>query len=151
MEPTTSRLFAHGSAVILSGGKSSRMGSPKALLRFDNEPLILHLARKLDRLFSDLVIVAAPGQELPPLPGKLARDDIAYQGPVGGIYYGLSAAAGDFSFVTSCDVPFLSTALIAYLVSLIDDYDVVAPYWEDRFQPLCAVYRASVLPLLKAQ
>ena len=37
-------------------------------------------------------------------------------------------------------MPFLKSDLIAYLVSLVPDYDVVAPYWQDRFQPLCAVY-----------
>jgi len=150
MEPTN-RFFANGSAVILSGGKSSRMGSAKALLRFDGEPLILHLARKLDALFSNLVVVAAPGQDLPPLPGTLVRDEVAYQGPVGGIYYGLRAAAGEVAFVTSCDVPFLQAELVAHLVSLIEDYDVVAPYWQERFQPLCAVYRTSVATLLGQQ
>jgi hypothetical protein len=53
--------------------------------------------------------------------------------------------------VTSCDVPFLNLSLIAYLVSQISDCDVAVPYWEDRFQPLHAVYRTSVLPLLKEQ
>jgi molybdenum cofactor guanylyltransferase len=144
-------LFANGSAVILSGGKSSRMGTPKALLRFDGEPLIVHLARRLSTLFSDLVVVAAPGQDLPPLRANIVRDEIAYQGPVGGIYYGLRASAGEFSFVASCDVPFLEPRLIAHLASLIDGYDAVAPYWENRFQPLCGIYRRTVLPHLKHQ
>jgi molybdenum cofactor guanylyltransferase len=144
-------LFANGSAVILIGGKSSRMGSPKALLRFDGEPLIVHLARKLSKLFTDLVVVAAPGQDLPPLQAKIVRDEIAYQGPVGGIYYGLRASAGEFSFVTSCDVPFLEPRLVAHLASLIDGHDAVAPYWENRFQPLCGVYRRTILPHLKDQ
>jgi len=151
MEAIDNGLFANGSAVILAGGKSSRMGTAKALLRFDNDPLIVHIARKLNAFFPDLVIVAAPGQELPPVAGKIVRDEVAYQGPVGGIYYGLNAAAGEFCFVTSCDVPFLSSDLITYLVSLIKDHDIVAPYWQDRFQPLCAVYRRTVLPLLSEQ
>jgi molybdopterin-guanine dinucleotide biosynthesis protein A/molybdopterin converting factor small subunit len=163
----SNNLIANGSAVILGGGKSSRMGRPKALLPFDGEPLILHIARKLQSLFSDLIIVAAPDQQFdlksllsshpndldkPNRPKvTLVHDDIAYQGPVGGIYYGMREAAGEFCFVTSCDVPFLSTDLIGYLVALIDDNDIVAPYWQERFQPLCAVYRRSVLPLLAQQ
>jgi len=156
------------SAVILTGGKSSRMGSPNALLRFDGEPLVVHVARTLRSLFGDIVVVGGPGEEFVELlrllssqPNKLnqpnepkvtlVRDEIAHQGPVGGIYYGLSVAAGEFCFVTSCDVPFLSARLISYLVSQISDYDVVAPYWQERFQPLCAVYRKSVTPLLKEQ
>jgi molybdenum cofactor guanylyltransferase len=127
------------------------MGRPKALLLFDGEPLIVHIARALECMFAETVIVAAPDQELPDLPATLVRDEVAYQGPVGGIYYGLKAAAGKFCFVTSCDVPFLNPALIAHLTSQIPRYDVVVPFWEDRFQPLHAVYRTSVLALLKEQ
>ena len=81
----------------------------------------------------------------------MARDEVAYQGPVGGIYYGLKAARGEACFVTSCDVAFLNAPLIAHFVELISDHDVVVPYWEERFQPLHAVYRRSVLPLLAGQ
>jgi molybdenum cofactor guanylyltransferase len=141
----------NATAVILAGGKSSRMGQAKALLVFDQEPLIAHIARALKRMFAEIVVVAAPEQELPALPARIVRDEVAYQGPVGGIYYGLRAAGGEFSFVTSCDAPFLSTALIAYLTAQISGYDVVVPFWEERYQPLHAVYRGSVLPLLKEQ
>lgn len=141
----------NATAVILVGGKSSRMGQAKALLVFDEEPLIAHIARALKRMFAEIVVVAAPEQELPALPAKIVRDEVTYQGPVGGIYYGLSAAVGEFSFVTSCDAPFLNTALISYLTAQISGYDVVVPFWEERYQPLHAVYRRSVLPLLKEQ
>ena len=79
-------------AIILAGGRSSRMGTSKALLPFDDEPLIVHIVRRLQPLFGDIVVVAAPEQELPSMPVTLVRDDVAYQGPVGGIYYGLRAA-----------------------------------------------------------
>jgi molybdopterin-guanine dinucleotide biosynthesis protein A/molybdopterin converting factor small subunit len=138
-------------AIILTGGKSSRMGQAKALLLFDDEPLIVHIARALKEMFAEIVIVAAPEQELPDLPAAVVRDEVAYQGPVGGIYYGLKAAHGECCFVTSCDAPFLNAALICYLTGQIPGYDVVVPYWEERFQPLHAVYRRSVLPLLKEQ
>lgn len=138
-------------AVILTGGKSSRMGRPKALLPFGNEPLIDHLVRRLRHKFNLIVVVAAPEQELPPLPAKVVRDEVPYQGPVGGIYYGLKAAIGTGAFVTSCDAAFLNLPLISFLTSQILNHDVVVPYWHDRFQPLHAVYRKSVVPLLKEQ
>ena len=138
-------------AVILTGGKSSRMGRPKALLPFGNQPLIEHLVRRLEQEFKRIVVVAAPDQELPPLAAKVVRDVIAYQGPVGGIYYGLKATSGTGAFVTSCDAPFLNLPLISFLTSQISNHDVVVPYWQDRFQPLHAVYRKSVVPLLEEQ
>jgi molybdopterin-guanine dinucleotide biosynthesis protein A/molybdopterin converting factor small subunit len=127
------------------------MGRPKTLLLFDGKPLIVHLARTLERMFAETVVVAAPEQELPPLPAILVRDEVPYQGPVGGIYYGLRAASGKSCFVTSCDVAFLNPSLISHLLSQISDYDVVVPHWQERFQPLHAVYRTSVLPLLEEQ
>ena len=144
-------ILGDSSAIILAGGKSSRMGRAKALLEFDGEPLITHLVRGLSHLFGETVIVAAPGQELPSLEATLVRDQVAYQGPVGGIYYGLRAVRGEDGFVTSCDVAFLNPSLIAHLIAQISSHDVVVPYWEERFQPLHAVYRRSVLPLLAGQ
>jgi molybdopterin-guanine dinucleotide biosynthesis protein A/molybdopterin converting factor small subunit len=143
--------FTNASAVILTGGRSSRMGWPKALLPFDDQPLIAHIVRMLRKLFMDIVVVAAPEQTLPQLPVTLVRDDVPFQGPVGGIYYGLNAARGEFCFVTSCDVAFINISLITKLLSYISDYDVVVPEWERRLQPLHAVYRRSVMPLLREQ
>jgi molybdopterin-guanine dinucleotide biosynthesis protein A len=136
--------------IILAGGRSSRMGRPKALLPFGGEPLIVHTARQLRPLFDEIVIVAAAGQELPPLPAKVVYDEVAYQGPVGGIYYGLRAASGELAFVTSCDSAFPSMALIEHLLTPSTD-DIVVPRWDDRFQPLFAVYRRTVLPHVEAQ
>lgn len=127
------------------------MGRPKALLPFDGEPLIVHVVRDLKKMFAEAVVVAAPEQELPVLPAVLVRDEVAYQGPVSGIYHGLNASSRKICFVTSCDAPFLNLTLIAHLLAQVPDYDVVVPYWEERFQPLHAVYRASVAPLLKDQ
>lgn len=138
-------------AIVLAGGKSSRMGSPKALLLFDGTPLIMHVVATLRSLFEDVAIVAAPEQELPSIDATIVRDDVAFQGPVGGIYYGLRAAGGEINFVTSCDSVFLNAGLISHLLAQIPEYDVVVPHWEGRFQPLHAVYRATVLPHLEVQ
>jgi molybdopterin-guanine dinucleotide biosynthesis protein A len=146
MRPIKDTIATRASAIVLAGGRSSRMGTPKALLLFDDEPLIVHVVATLHRLFAEIVVVTAPGQELPSMPVTLVRDEVAYQGPVGGIYYGLTAATGDAAFVTSCDSAFLNPDLIAHLVSQIPEHDVVVPHWQGRFQPLHAVYRRSVAP-----
>jgi molybdenum cofactor guanylyltransferase len=139
-------------AIILAGGLSSRMGRAKALLPFDNEPLIVHIVRQLEPLFDETIVVAAPGQELPILPARIVHDEVAHQGPVGGIYYGLRAASGDPAFVTSCDSVFLSRPLIQHLLSFRGpDHDAVVPRWEGRLQPLLGVYSKTVLPHLERQ
>lgn len=143
------------SAVILCGGKSSRMGRPKALLPFDGEPLILHLVRRLSHRFSDIAVVCAPDQPLPRLPATIVSDEIAHQGPVGGLYYGLRAIGTEAAFVTSCDAAFLQLPVVDSLIGQLDrenvTYDVVVPTWEGRLQPLHAVYRQSVVGTLREQ
>ena len=138
-------------AIVLAGGRSSRMGRSKALLDFDGEPLIARIVATLNRLFDDVIVVASPDQELPTMPVTLVRDDVAYQGPVGGIGYGLRAAPTEICFVTACDAAFLNGSLIAHLVSRACEYDAVVPCWRDRLQPLHAVYHRRVLPVLEAQ
>lgn len=139
------------SAIILAGGRSSRMGQAKALLPFDGEPLIAHIVRSFKELFADVVVVIAPDQVLPALPVTVVRDEVAYRGPVSGIYHGLNAAKGEASFVGSCDIPFLNLSLISHLVSQVHNHDVVVPYWAGRYQPLFALYRKSVVPFLRDQ
>jgi molybdopterin converting factor small subunit len=85
------------------------------------------------------------------MPVRVVSDEVAYQGPVGGIYYGLTAAGGEAAFVTSCDSAFLNIDLIAHLVDQLPEHDVVVPHWQGRFQTLHAVYRRSVSPLLADQ
>src|SRR5882762_3335541 len=151
MPPMESSSEACATAIVLAGGRSSRMGTSKALLLFDDEPLIVHVVATLQRLFADVVVVAAPGQDLPSMPVRLVSDEVAYQGPVGGIYYGLMATGSDAAFVTSCDSVFLNIDLIAHLLDQLPEHDVVVPHWQGRFQPLHAVYRRSVSPLLAEQ
>jgi len=81
----------------------------------------------------------------------LVRDELPFRGPVGGIYYGLRAAGAEFAFITSCDAPFLNLALVRFLTTRISHWDVIVPYWQDRFQPLHAVYRTQIAPLLAEQ
>jgi molybdopterin-guanine dinucleotide biosynthesis protein A len=141
----------HASAIVLAGGRSTRMGQPKALLPFGGEPLIARVVAVLQPRFAEVIVVAAPDQTLPSLPVVLVRDEVAYRGPVGGLYHGLSAARGEIAFATSCDSVFLNVDLIAYLVSRAPGHDVVVPSWQGRDQPLHAVYRKTVAPLLGAQ
>jgi molybdopterin-guanine dinucleotide biosynthesis protein A len=146
-------------AVLLVGGRSSRMGRPKAGLLFDGEPLLAHLLRRLARAFPAIVVVRAPGQDLA-IPSAsvigasslvVAEDRVTDQGPVAGICAGLAAVRQPLAYVVTCDVPFLDPGLGVWMVSLVEGYDVVVPEWEGRLNPLQAVYRTRVLPVVEAQ
>jgi molybdenum cofactor guanylyltransferase len=141
-------------AVVLCGGESRRMGVPKAWLPFGPERLLQRVVRLVGTVARPIVVVAAPGQELPELPADVAiiRDPIAGRGPLQGLAAGLAALADpvDLVYATGTDVPFLEPRWITRLVELIGDHDLAMPQIGDEYHPLAAVYRrAAVLPVIE--
>src|SRR5437660_9957112 len=100
--------------VVLCGGHSSRMGRPKAWLPFGDELMLPRVVRLLSEAVSPIVVVAAPGQDIPPLPAdvRLVRDEEKGRGPLQGLLAGLTTLQGraDAAYLSSCDVPFLKAA-----------------------------------------
>src|SRR5882672_6567118 len=97
--------------IVLCGGKSTRMGFPKALLAFGTETMLQRVVRLLETTVSPIIVVAAPGQSLPELPASVTvtRDQREDRGPLEGLRAGLKALPGqvDVAYLTSCDVPLL--------------------------------------------
>lgn len=138
-------------ALILCGGESRRMGQPKAWLPFGPERLLQRVVRLVSTVASPIVVVAAPGQELPPLPAavRVARDPLRGRGPLQGLAAGFTALPDEveLAYATATDVPFLQPAWIDRLAALIEDHDLAIPRCQGFLHPLAALYRrASVLP-----
>lgn len=140
--------------IVLCGGESRRMGQAKANLPFGEELLLERLLRLLRQVAEPLLVVAAAGQNLPPLDSQvlIARDNQPQRGPVEALYAGLSALppSARIAFVTGCDSPLLVPAIVPRLVGLLGTHQAVVPLSDSRPHPLCAVYRANVLPELDA-
>ena len=66
-------------------------------------------------------------------------------GPLGGLHAALTAAGSDVLFLVACDMPYVTTPFIAYLLSLAGEADVVVPESERGYHPLCAVYSRACL------
>jgi molybdopterin-guanine dinucleotide biosynthesis protein A len=134
--------------VVLCGGQSSRMGRPKAWLPFAEEPLLVRVVRLVGEVVSPVVVVAAAGQELPPLPSgvEVVRDPEPGRGPLLGVAAGLTALRGraEAAFVTACDAPFLRPAVVRRLIDLLGESAACVPEVGGRRHPLCAVYRVDV-------
>ena len=92
--------------IVLCGGRSTRMGLDKATLPFGPERMLQRVVRLLGEAVDVIVVVAAPGQELPPLPGsvRLARDQRESRGPLEGLFAGLGALPPgiEAAYATSC-------------------------------------------------
>ncbi len=139
--------------IVLCGGQSKRMGRPKAWLPFGGEAMLPRVARRLGEAVGPLVVVAAPGQDLPPLPPEIdiVRDEVAGRGPLQGLKAGLEALRGraDAAWLSSCDVPFLEPAFVRRLVELLGEHHVCVPRVGEYHHPLAAVYRLGVLPVVE--
>ena len=139
--------------IILCGGRSTRMGRDKATLPFGPELMLQRVARLLGEAVERIVVVAAAGQELPPLPEAVhvVHDQREGRGPLEGIATGLRALAGtaDAAYVTSCDVPLLEPAFVRRMFELLGEHQIVVPKDEKYHHPLAAVYRADVLPYVE--
>jgi molybdenum cofactor guanylyltransferase len=140
------------SAIILAGGESRRMGRPKAWLDFHGRPLLTHMVERLSTRFDEIVVVGAPGQELPETSARVVRDEVEGKGPVAGLAAGLRAVSRPLAFVTAVDAPLLRLGMVDLLLREMREDDAVVPEWDGELHPLCAVYRPSkVLPVFEEQ
>jgi molybdopterin-guanine dinucleotide biosynthesis protein A len=135
--------------IVLCGGKSTRMGSSKALLPFGNETMLQRVVRILGQVVGPIVVVAAIDQELPALPRDIivTRDEREGRGPLEGLRAGLRALPADVdtAYVTSCDVPLLVPGFVSQMLDLAAGYDIAVMEIDGFTHPLSAVYRRSTL------
>lgn len=145
-------------AIILCGGRSSRMGRDKARLELASGELLLE---RVVRVISEVVgprqiiCVGAPGQELPELAQgvRVVRDPEPHRGPLLGLAVGLRELAPgvEAAFVSACDVPLLAAPFIARMFELLGEFDAAALHDGARWHPLEAVYRATLLTLVESR
>lgn len=140
-------------SIILAGGKSNRMGKPKASLPFGDNTL---LGRAVDTLLSctyPVVVVARDAHQAEELPPVSVEADIIHdaeahrgQGPLAGLLAGLHHLSDKCTaaFLTGCDAPFLTPRVVEWLAEQLGDHDLVIPEVTGALQPLCAVYRTSL-------
>jgi molybdopterin-guanine dinucleotide biosynthesis protein A len=125
------------------------MGRPKAWLEFGHEKLLQRVVRLAAIAADPVVVIAAPRQDLPPLPPQavIARDATAGRGPLEGIAAGLAVLpeAAQFAYITATDAPLLNPAWITFLRRTIGDDDVALADVGGRRHPLAALYRVSAI------
>ena len=135
--------------IILSGGKSTRMGENKAFIEIEGIPIVHRIQNLFERLFDEVIIVTNQKRNFSDLNAKIYEDLIPNRGVLGGLYTGLFFSSFVFSFCVACDMPFLKESVIKFLIENIDGYDVVVPKTKDGLQPLHAIYSKNCLEPIK--
>ncbi len=145
------RTLMRRAGIVLAGGRSSRMGTPKAALEWHGSTLLRRVVGVVGRgVDGPVCVVRAPGQELPPLPAdvEVVEDAREGRGPLQGIAAGLAALCdhAEACFVSSVDVPLLHPRFVRRVVDALDDEtDVVLPEALGHRHPLAAAYRTALL------
>lgn len=131
-------------AIILSGGKSSRMGTNKALLKINEKTNIERITDTLELSFNDIILVTNHPEQYPFLGVKMVSDIYPDQGPLAGVHAGLNSSNHDLNFIVACDMPFVSVEIAEVLVQKCGDYDAVIPVIHGVQHPLFAVFHKRV-------
>src|SRR5262249_33478020 len=135
------------SGFILAGGKSSRMGTDKSLLRFGDSTLIESAVRRMLSVTSDVTIVS-PRDDLAKY-APVIHDVYPDRGPLGGIHAALTSSSHELNLMFAVDMPLVQSRLLKELLDVAEKSQaaVTVPKTRDGWQPLCAVYRREFAPV----
>lgn len=137
-------------AAVLAGGRSHRMGVDKTLLPFDGEPLVARVAAIAGQVCSSVMVITNRPDALEDVglaPGvRVLADEVAYQGPLGGLITALGNAGEEWVLALAADMPWLEPQVIRALWDARDGAQVVLPTSEKGPEPLLALYHVSCLP-----
>ncbi len=138
-------------AIILCGGKSSRLGTDKGLLKLDGKTLVQYSIDTVKPLCNE-IIICSNNPDYKKFGYPFVEDIYTNMGPIGGIHSGLNYSGTGINFILSCDMPFISSDAISYILANSDNFPAVIPIHDNkRLEPLCGVYSKSMLPLIEKQ
>lgn len=139
-------------AAILAGGKSTRMGTEKALLRLEGKPLVVRQVELLQAAFASVLVVTNSDATRQALTGvRTVSDLLDNQGPIGGLHAALKSAVTEWVFVVGCDMPFVSLGLARHLYELREGYDLVAPLSEKLIETMHTFYSQRCTEAIERQ
>lgn len=137
------------SGIILAGGKSTRMGTDKALLKLGPYYIIERISLVLRTMVDEIIIVTDRPERYAKYGDRTTFDIMPGNGPMGGIHAGLVQAAHPWVLVTACDLPFISTSIGRLMIQCAANYDVVVPRYRGSFEPLYALYNKSCIDVFE--
>ena len=138
------RIMSDATAIIMAGGRSSRMGLDKSLLPLNDKPMVEAIYEQLHGSFSQILISSNEKEKLAFLGLKIVPDKHTGQGPLMGIASALEVSTNELNFVIACDIPYVDLRCVRKMLKEADGVDIVVPtVGEEKYEPLFAIYRKS--------
>lgn len=135
--------------VILCGGKSSRMGVNKSLLKIDNFTLIERAFELMQSIFTKVLISTNDPIQYDFIHTEKVKDFYSDFGPLSGIYSSLKSVSTEKIFIVSVDMPFILPDLIRYLTNYKTEELITLPTSRECIQYLCGLYTIKLIPILE--
>jgi molybdopterin-guanine dinucleotide biosynthesis protein A len=136
--------------VINAGGKSTRMGTDKALLEIAGRTMIERIVEQTAGLGEPIIITNTP-ERYAHLGLPTFADVLPGKGALGGLYTAIQAAAQPYALVLACDMPFVNRPLLEYMISLAPNFEAVVPRLNGEAEPFRALYSKACLdPIRRA-
>lgn len=135
--------------IILSGGKSKRMGVNKSLLKIGDKRLIEIIYGIVNDLFNKVILSTNEPNLYEFLKLESFKDIYPGKGPLSGIHSGLLNSKTEKSFIVSCDMPFMSSEMIEYIINFKSSKPIIVVEANGFVQQLCGVYHKRCLPMIE--
>jgi molybdopterin-guanine dinucleotide biosynthesis protein A len=133
------------SVAILAGGQARRFnGRDKSALIVGGRSILDRQLAEVAQVTDDILLVGGHATAAPDV--RVVTDRVPHSGPLGGLDAALAAARDDRLVLLACDMPFVTAALLKYLLAAADTADVVVPRTEHGYHPLCAAYTRACQP-----
>ena len=139
-------MYDNITGIILSGGKSTRMGENKSLMKLGGKTVIENAKDLMQSLFPKVILITNDPAEYEFLNIDMYEDVYLRMGPLAGIHSGLIHSTTNKNFFISCDIPFMTKQMVEYLVEYKTDKPVTIAKADGFVQQLCGMYDKSCLP-----
>lgn len=138
-------MYTDVTGIILAGGKSTRMGTNKALLKIGEEYIIQRATRLLAEVCPRIIVITNTPEEYNFLQVPLFKDEFTGFGPLAGLHSGLLHSATGRNFILSCDIPFLTKTAIECIINYRTNKSVTLCKAEGFLQSMAGVYNTNLL------
>lgn len=137
-------------AIILAGGKSSRMNRDKKNLKINDSSLFDRVLSQAEKLFQNIIVSSSQNKETKSIRFSIVNDIYNNRGPLSGILSGLIGSENEKNFIIAADIPELSAELISEMYDFTDEYEIViAESGENKVEPLFGFYNKSTIPVIR--
>jgi len=134
-------------AIVLAGGRSSRIGVDKGLVILNEKPLVSYVVDRLESVVDEVILVVGSQAQVLAYEGfgpRVVRDKIQGGTPLVGAYTGFIEASGGYAFLTAVDQPLLDPRIVELLFKEAKGHDAATPTWANGWvEPLHAVYKTK--------